>query len=129
MSGVHAYMHMNEQEHRGMEEIGKNLSDLMSRPDVDRGKVVGSLNMLKAAMLLHFAEEEALMKENNYPNFFHHRRSHNYIATELSVFISSFVAGRSDARGDIWPHLKKTLETHITRYDDDLSAFLPGAAG
>ena len=124
MAGAHAYASMNHDEHRDMEEIGAQLSALLTAGNTDRAAVIASLNLLKASMLLHFAHEESVMKEGNYPNFFHHRRSHNYIMTELSVFIGSYAAGRVDTLNDIWPHLKKTLDTHMTKYDDDLVNFL-----
>jgi len=127
MSGAHAYATMNDDEHKDMEAIGTELNSLLTDPEPDRSRVITSLNMLKASMLLHFAHEESVMKERNYPNFFHHRRSHNYIMTELSVFIASYATGRGDSLADIWPHLKKTLDTHMSRYDDDLTNFLDRA--
>ena len=124
MAAAQAYASLNHDEHLDMEGIGANLDALMSEPAPDRIRIAHSLSLLKASMLLHFAHEEALMKEANYPNLFHHRRSHNYIVNEISVFISAFVSGRESTTNDIWPHLKKTLDTHITRYDDDLPHFL-----
>ena len=124
MAAAHAYATMNQEEHLDMETIGTNLDALMAEAAPDRTQIAQSLSLLKAAMLLHFAHEEALMKEANYPNLFHHRRSHNYIVNEITVFIGAFVSGREATTNDIWPHLKKTLDTHIVRYDNDLTAFL-----
>ncbi|MEI6559297.1 MAG: hemerythrin domain-containing protein [Rhodospirillaceae bacterium] len=124
MAAAHAYASINEDEHLDMETIGANLDTLMSEAAPDRTRIAQSLSLLKAAMLLHFAHEETLMKEANYPNLFHHRRSHTYIVNEISVFIAAFVAGREATTNDIWPHLKKTLDTHIVRYDNDLCHFL-----
>ncbi|MEI8395583.1 MAG: hypothetical protein WCF85_12655 [Rhodospirillaceae bacterium] len=124
MSTAHAYAATNETEHQDMEAIGAEICRLVSEISIEPAKVVNALNLLKASMLLHFAHEETLMKEANFQNFFHHRRSHNYILTELSVFISSFASGRTDTISEIWPHLKTTLDTHLIRYDEDLERFL-----
>jgi hemerythrin-like metal-binding protein len=114
---------MNYNEHQDMEAIGRELSAVMSECDTDRSKVLATLNRLKATMILHFAHEEGVMKDANYPNYFHHRRSHTYIMTELAVFITSYSSGRTDTVTEIWPHLQRTLETHMNRYDRDLEAF------
>ncbi len=124
MSAAEAYAEMNHDEHLDMEAIGANLDALMSERAPDRTRIAQSLSLLKASMLLHFAHEEALMKEANYPNLFHHRRSHNYIVNEITVFIAAFVSGRETTTNDVWPHLKKTLDTHIARHDNDLSRYL-----
>ena len=124
MAPAQAYTAMNRDEHLDMETIGTNLDALMAEPNPDRTRIAQALSLLKASMLLHFAHEEALMKEANYPNLFHHRRSHSYIVNEITVFISAFVSGREAATGDIWPHLTLTLDAHIARHDEDLARFL-----
>ena len=127
MAAAQAYAALNQDEHLDMETIGANLDALMGEPNPDRTRIAQALSLLKASMLLHFAHEEALMKEANYPNLFHHRRSHSYIVNEVTVFISAFVSGREATTGDIWPHLKRTLDTHINRHDEDLARFLAAA--
>ncbi len=124
MPAAHAYTSDNHDEHLDMETVGAHLAALMAEDAPDRILIAQSLSLLKASALLHFAHEEALMKEANYPNLFHHRRSHNYIANEISVFISAFVSGREATTNDIWPHLKATLDAHIIRHDNDLASFL-----
>ncbi|MEI6986880.1 MAG: hemerythrin family protein [Rhodospirillaceae bacterium] len=121
---MHAYSRQNHDENRNMAAIGQELCQLMAQSGGEKGKLTRVLDELRAAILLHFGREEALMREENYPNYFHHRRSHAYIITEMSVFISSYAAGRTDTVNDIWPHLNKTLDTHMGKYDADLTTYL-----
>ncbi len=124
MASVQVYETTNGQDHKSIVTIGNELGLLLTGPALDRNRVAYALNMLKATMLLHFSDEEALMKQNNYPNLFHHKRSHDYIMSILSEFISAFMVGREGTTADLWPHLQKTLDNHMHRYDADFASYL-----
>ncbi len=124
MAYVQAYQTTNDQDHNSIVAIGSELGLLLTGPTLDRNRVAYALNMLKASMLLHFSDEEELMKSHNYPNLFHHKRSHDYIISVLAEFISAFAVGRESTTADLWPHLQKTLDTHMQRYDADLAGYL-----
>ncbi len=124
MASIQVYETSNEEDHKTIEAIGSELGQLLNGQALDRNRVAYALNMLKASMLLHFSHEEAIMKQHNYPNLFHHKRSHDYIMSILSEFISAFAVGRESTTADLWPHLKKTLDTHLLRYDADFAAYL-----
>jgi hemerythrin-like metal-binding protein len=124
MASAHAYASVNHDDHSFMDAIGTELGALMMRQPLDRNRIVNSLTILRAAMKAHFNQEESIMKAENYPYLFQHKGSHDYIVNYISIFISSFAPGREDAPADIWPLLKKTLETHIAKYDDPLASYL-----
>jgi hemerythrin-like metal-binding protein len=124
MASVQVYETGNDQDHKSIVAIGSELGLLLTGPTLDRNRVAYALNMLKASMLLHFSHEEAVMKEHNYPNLFHHKRSHDYIISILSEFITAFAVGRESTTADLWPHLQKTLDTHMHRYDADFAGYL-----
>ena len=123
MASTDLYINSNHEDHSAIMDIGGQLGLLLQGPRLDRDRVGQSLNMLKASMLLHFSDEEAFMKQNHYPNLFHHKRSHDYIISIISEFISAFAVGRESTTADLWPHLEKTLDTHMHRYDADLAAY------
>jgi len=124
MAAAHAYASMNSDDHNFLESIGVELSAMLATGPPDRPKVIGTLNLLRSSMLLHFSQEETLMRKHNYPGFFHHKFSHDYIITNLSVFVSSFTTGREKASAHVWPTLKTALDNHIARYDNALSSFM-----
>jgi hemerythrin-like metal-binding protein len=128
MASIQVYETSNDEDHKTIATIGDELGQLLSGQALDRNRVAYALNMLKASMLLHFSHEEAMMKQNNYPNLFHHKRSHDYIMSILSEFISAFAVGRESTTADLWPHLQKTLDTHLQRYDADFAAYLGQAS-
>ncbi len=124
MASAHAYALTNHEDHTFMEAIGSELAELMVCQPQNRNRIVNALTILRSAMISHFRQEEAIMKSENYPYLFQHKGSHDYIINYISIFISSFAPGREDAPADIWPALKKTLETHIQKYDDPLILYL-----
>lgn len=126
MAAASAYASMNTDDHGFLESIGAELAATLSTSPVDQFRANRALQLLKSSMLLHFSQEEALMRRHNYPDFFHHKFSHDYIVTNLTVFISSFTMGHEGASAHMWPALKTSLDTHITRYDDALSSYLDG---
>ena len=128
MASIQVYETSNDEDHKTIATIGDELGQLLNGQTLDRNRVAYALNMLKASMLLHFSHEEAMMKQNNYPNLFHHKRSHDYIMSILSEFISAFAVGRESTTADLWPHLQKTLDTHLQRYDADFAAYLGQAS-
>ena len=128
MASIQVYETSNDEDHKTIATIGDELGQLLNGQTLDRNRVAYALNMLKASMLLHFSHEEAMMKQNNYPNLFHHKRSHDYIMSILSEFISAFAVGRESTTADLWPHLQNSLDTHLQRYDADFAAYLGQAS-
>lgn len=129
MPVAHVYALMNSDDHSFLEAIGAELEEIIRTHPIDRGRILGTLSLLRSSMLLHFSQEEEIMKRYNYPGFFHHKFSHDYIAINLSVFISSFRQGHDEASRHVWPALKLALDKHVCRYDTALKAFLDDQAG
>ena len=124
MAHAHAYASTNHDDHAFMEAIGAEIESQMCRQLLNRTGLVNSLTLLRSAMKSHFRREESIMMAENYPYMFQHKGSHDYIINYVSIFISCFAPGREDAPAEVWPLLKNTLETHITKYDDPLAGYL-----
>ena len=126
MATSQAYSLNNKRDHDGIVVIGVQLFGMMTNPMFDRTRVSQGLNSLKASLLLHFSEEESVMKAQGYPGLPQHKRSHDYIMSILADFMSAFAVGREGVDPDLWPHLEHTLDNHMARYDAELETYLSG---
>jgi len=68
----------------------------------------------------HFASEENLMSETNYPGFAAHRTAHAELMTEAQVMMSKLATHR-EYPDDVLSFLNRWLIDHIAHHDQDLA--------
>jgi hemerythrin len=81
------------------------------------------LDALTAYTVVHFAHEEAWMRERNYPRLGKHLLEHREFVDRVSEFQRNFKSGAGHLTLDIISYLRVWLLTHISITDFDLGEF------
>lgn len=129
MAPANDYMKMNDAEHAWLDSACEEMSALISRPDYNKMAAIDAITKLKAAMLLHYAEEEGIMKKVGYPHMGSHKRSHDYFLTKVSSFIMNLSGESADLSGDDWAEMVRLLDNHVRLHDHNLAEFLSTSHG
>ncbi len=124
MSFAEAYSKMNLNEHEWLDRVCAEISALYLSPDLDKVAVLNALSMMKATMLLHYAEEESLMRKLFYPNAGVHKRSHDYFMTEVSAHIVKLAKDDATMSGQVWIDFRHKLDIHVKTHDEVLAKYL-----
>jgi hemerythrin-like metal-binding protein len=84
----------------------------------------------------HFAAEEALMKQHNYPRFKTHQFDHRNFSQQLLNFENDFRAGNQSVVATLLPYLQQWIKNHVQGADHQFGEFMKsqtkaksGAAG
>jgi hemerythrin len=72
----------------------------------------------------HFAAEENLMEQHEFPGLAAHRRDHQMLAQKLTKFNLSNLAGRPDVPAALLDFLQDWLREHILKTDREYSEYL-----
>ena len=129
MAPASDYIQMNVTEHAWLDRACDQMSALLSRDEFDKGAATGILGDLKAAMLLHYAEEEEIMRKLRYHNLGGHKRSHDHFLSEVSKYISQLAAGSTPLSGDDWADMRRRLDSHVRSHDHSLAEFMAASCG
>jgi len=112
-----------DRQHRTLFRTVNELHDALH---AGRGKdVVGKvLQRLIDYTASHFAEEEAAMEKNGYPEFGAHRAQHKALVAQVLKFQKDFQAGDLGVGATLMPFLQKWLSDHILQTDKKYGPFL-----
>jgi hemerythrin-like metal-binding protein len=122
----------------GIEKIDnqhKQLIEIINRLYYSRGNsphaVLGeTIQKLIEYTKIHFADEERLMRENNYPDYQAHKKRHEAFIEEVKKFNNEYQKVDDDLLEDyslvtdVLFYLKSWLCGHILVVDKEYSAFL-----
>ena len=72
----------------------------------------------------HFADEEAAMEKNGYPEFGSHKAEHKALVEQVLKFQKDFQAGKPGVTTSLLPFLQKWLSNHIMQTDKKYGPFL-----
>lgn len=77
---------------------------------------------------MHFASEERLMNEFNYPRSAEHKDEHNKVLSEMNYFveISRSVFGMKMLKSYYLQKIPEWFDLHLLSMDSDLAHFLKG---
>ncbi|MEI6559411.1 MAG: hypothetical protein WCO00_13480 [Rhodospirillaceae bacterium] len=117
---------MNGSEHEWLNQACHELSLAFANPTLDKDAALKMLSLMKASMLLHYAEEENIMKTTGYQNMGSHKRSHDYFIFEVSTLIEMVSSDAPALSASIWPDLKKKLDNHLKTHDELLTGYIEG---
>jgi len=73
---------------------------------------------------VHFAREEKLMQEHNYPGYEKHKAQHDAMMKRVAEYGRDYEARGHDAIEDLAPVVKDWLVNHIYKVDQEYAAFL-----
>jgi len=76
----------------------------------------------------HFAHEERLMQQHNYPDFATHKAEHDALTQKVVAFQADFAAGKVALSVQLMQFLKGWLEHHIKESDQAYSPYLKSRA-
>ncbi len=104
----------------------RTVNELHEALRAGRGKdVVGKvLQRLIDYTASHFAEEEAAMEKNGYPEFGAHKAQHTALVAQVLKFQKDFQAGNLGVGATLMPFLQKWLSDHIMQTDKKYGPFL-----
>ncbi len=115
-------------QHQNLFAIGRELYAAMS---AGQGKTALGriLDRLVQYTIVHFAHEERLMKQCQYPDFAAHKAEHDALTAQVVNFQQEFHAGRVTMAVQILQFLKEWLERHIKGSDTSYAPYLKAVAG
>lgn len=73
---------------------------------------------------VHFAREEKLMQEHDYPGFPAHKAQHDAMSERVAGYLKDYEERGHDAIVDLAPVVKDWLVNHIYKTDQEYAAFL-----
>ena len=76
----------------------------------------------------HFAHEERLMRQNNYPQFAAHKAEHDQLTAQVAAFQAELAGGRATISVQLLRFLRDWLEKHIQESDRRYAPYLVGKA-
>ena len=112
-------------EHRLLIFLFRKL-DVAVKTGEPRAAVTHVIDEVKRFVAFHFASEENLMRETNYPQLLTHQRLHADLLAELGVIASKVIAHRKFPE-DLLFFLNKWLVEHIANHDQHVALYVRDA--
>ncbi len=93
-----------------------------------KDEVGTTINFMTDYVIFHFSDEEAVMKQHNYPNYPAQKQAHDYFTGEIRQMKARFVGGEitSDLVVEVVEKLGGWFKNHIKIMDMELGKFLQG---
>jgi hemerythrin len=112
-----------DNQHKRLVELLANLQRQMndSRPRVS---TLEALVSLSAYIELHFADEEHIMSQLEYPKIELHRQQHQQFVARAMKFAHAYRLGDAELTDEIAQFLATWLVQHISSSDVELAAFI-----
>jgi len=112
-----------DQQHQKLFAKVAELSRALSRGE--GGTVVDSvLSDLAAYAKYHFADEEALMAQHDFPSLSSHRAAHERFRKQIEGFLTEHRQGRVGVPAQLLMFIQSWLKEHVMHTDKQYSAFL-----
>jgi hemerythrin len=110
-------------QHQNLFAIGRELHRAMEA-GVGRGTAGRVLDRLVRYTAVHFAHEERLMRQHDYPDLAQHTAEHEAITGAVMAFRDEFRRGQTAINVRLLIFLKRWLEEHIAGSDRKMEPFL-----
>lgn len=138
------YKHVVRSGNMAILEWNENFSVTVKELDDQHKKLVNILNVLHNAMKkgegklkinltldelvsytkFHFAHEEKLMKQYNYPTYTAHKKEHEDLIQKVVDYLSQFNSGKTVLPAQLIQFLKEWIVNHIGQSDKKYGPFL-----
>lgn len=116
---------MIDEQHKVLVGLINEMHEAMAK-----GKGKESLGEVLARLVTytkkHFAEEEALLKQHDYPDFPGHKEKHDKMTAKVLALQSDFNAGTFQLTFEVSKFLKDWLSKHILGTDMKYGPFFKG---
>lgn len=99
------------------QQLIQMLNDLHDSLSAEREVIGVKLNGLVQFVLNHFATEERLMTENNYPDYAQHKENHDKLVEQVASLQGKFNAGEADLTEEVTAFVCDWLQHHIPGVD------------
>ncbi len=77
----------------------------------------------------HFTDEEALMRQKEYPDIDLHKAEHDFLLAQVAHFREEFAASKAELSDSMMDYLRDWLRDHILISDRRMARFIKGEAG
>lgn len=106
------------------QEIFRLVNALHDSLSEDRAVIADKLNALVVYVVEHFATEEKLMQENEFPNYAEHKAAHDDLVSKVADIQGKFNAGEVEITEEITAFVRDWLYQHIPNTDKKYSPYL-----
>jgi hemerythrin len=112
-----------DQQHQ---KLVKMLNDLYNAMQAGQGQAALGNTLIGLAQYCgtHFANEERLMREHNYPDFAAHKDIHEKMTAKVNALLQDVKAGKVQTSVPVATFLKDWLTKHIQQTDMKYAPFL-----
>jgi hemerythrin len=112
-----------DQQHQQLIDTMNEL-DLALRKGEGKAALDSVLDKLVQYALVHFAAEESLMQEHDFPGFFTHRNQHDEFRKRLAEYLEAHKAGKPGVPVSLLFFMQEWMKEHVSKTDKLYSAFL-----
>ena len=111
-----------DDQHKTLFDMLNALNDAV--PSGNRAVIGEKLDTLVNFVVDHFAEEERLMTQTNYPGYAAHKAEHTKLLETCGGVAAKFKAGELDITQDTTAFVKDWLVNHIPTFDKPYGPYL-----
>lgn len=111
-----------DEQHRIIIENINSMHQMMISDDQE--KKLETIDSFIHALIKHFTDEENLMKENKFVNYFSHKLEHDRMKEKVNGFRKKFLAGDEDINLEYLNSLKKWFFNHNELNDIKMGKYL-----
>ncbi len=124
--------HKHRLKNETMDTMHREFLDIYNGADIESTESLKRhLQRLYSHTVNHFAEEEQMMEEIDYPNKREHTNEHKKVLSEMEYFLKMepTLFGRNMLRGYYSQILPDWFDRHLLSMDSDLVSYLTKAKG
>jgi hemerythrin len=113
--------------HESLFNIASGLHKIAEQNPQDQDAITEAVYGVVGSVVDSFREEEALMREYDYPGIDRHRTLHRRLAADVLDFAAHYLYGEDLEPAQLAFLVEKWLRRHILRYDMRMVAFIEHA--
>ena len=112
-----------DQQHKQLIETVNELDQALRKGE-GKAALDSVLDKLVECALVHFAAEESLMQEHDFPGFSTHRTLHEEFRKRLAEYLGAHKAGKPGVPVSLLFFMQEWMKEHLSKTDKLYSAFL-----
>ena len=117
------HIELIDAQHKKLFALLKNLFDEMGK-DRTREALGVTIGELIQYAMEHFATEEKLLTQYNFPGYLDHKKEHEAFEVKVAAFQRDFKEGKTTLTLDVIKFLLSWLDHHILKVDKEYAPFL-----
>ena len=112
-----------DEQHKQLIETVNQLDQALRKGE-GKAALDSVLDKLVEYALVHFAAEESLMQEHDFPGLFTHRTQHEEFRKKLAAYLEAHKAGKPGTSVSLLFFMQEWLKEHVIKTDKLYSAYL-----